>query len=69
MGNQLSFSSQRQYRLSVAVLVELYVSQGLIQAFLGLFDGHINDVGTASIEKQLGAKATKMGTPPLIIAV
>ena len=37
-------------------------------SFFGLFDGHIRF--TASIEKhQLGAKATKMGIPPHIIAV
>ena len=44
---QLISSSQRRYRLSVAVwwcflvrlLVKLFVSQGLIQAFFGLSDG------------------------------
>ena len=37
-------------------------------SFFRLFDGHKGF--TASIEKhQLGAKATKMGTPPHIIAV
>ena len=75
MGAQLIFSSQRRYRLSVAVWwyflvrlwMKLFVSQGLIQAFFGLFDGHKYP---ASIEKhQLGAKATKMATPPHIIAV
>ena len=52
----------------VRLWVKLFVSQGLIQAFFGLFDGH--KWFTASTEKnQLGAKSTKMGTPPLIIAV
>ena len=38
------------------------------KAFFGLFDGH--KWFTASIEKhQLGAKATKMGALPHIIAV
>ena len=51
----------------VVLWVKLFVSQGLIQAFFGLFDGHKYP---ASIEKhQLGAKATKMATPPHIIAV
>ena len=37
-------------------------------SFFGLLDGH--KWFTASIEKhQFGAKATKMGTPPLVIAV
>ena len=74
------FSPQRRYRLSVAVWwyflvklsVKLFVSQGLIQGFLGLFDGHklFATIYPASIEKhQLGAKATKMATPSHIIAV
>ena len=37
-------------------------------SFFGLFDGH--KLFTASIEKhQLGANATKMGTPPHVMAV
>ena len=52
----------------VELWVKLCVSESLIQTFFGLLDGHKRI--TASIEKhQLGAKATKMGTPPLIIAV
>ena len=48
--------------------MKLFVSKGLIQGFFGLFDGHRRFA--ASTEKhQLGAKATKMGTPHLIIAV
>ena len=75
-GCSTCFSLQRGYRFSVTVWwfflgslwMKLFVSQGLIQAFFGLFDGH--KWFTASIEKhQLGAKATKMGTPPHIIAV
>ena len=49
-------------------IISVKVSQGLVQAFFGLFDGH--NWFTASIEKhQPGAKATKMGTLPHIIAV
>ena len=49
VGVQLIFAPRRWYRLSVAVwwyilvrlyLVKLFASQGLIQAFLGLFDEH-----------------------------
>ena len=75
MGAQLIFSSQGRYRLSVAVWwyflvrlwMKLFVSQGLIQVFFGLFARH--KWFTASIEKHhLGAKVTKMETPPLITA-
>ena len=64
MGAQFISSSQRRYRLSIAVWwcflvrlwVKLFVSQGLIQAFFGLSDGHKRF--PASIEKhQLRPKA------------
>ena len=49
MGVQLIFATHRRYRPSVAVWwyilvrlwAELFISQGLMQAFFGLFDGHI----------------------------
>ena len=79
-GVQLIFTPRRPYRLSVAVLwyilvrlwMELFVPQGLIQALFGLFDRHklIRCNMRCFLEKhQLGAKTTKMATPPHITAV
>ena len=64
------FSSQRPYRLSVAVWwyllvrfwVKLFVSQDLTQDLFGLFDGH--KWFTASIEKTSAwSKGNKDGSP------